>query len=86
MNESNIKINPSAFQGLWMLTLCFTILRAAGVIEWTLLWVFSPVIIPLLILLGMVALPFAAAVVMAVVAAVLWVIIQITDGIKGLRK
>lgn len=86
MKESNIKFNSTSFQGLWMLTLCFTILRAAGVIEWTLFWVFSPVIIPLLILLGMVVLPFAAAVVMAVVAAVLWVIIQITDGIKGLRK
>jgi len=86
MNESNIKINPSAFQGLWMLTLCFTILRAAGVIEWTLFWVFSPVIIPLFIVVGMVALPFAVAIVLAAFASIAWVILQAVEAIKGLRK
>ena len=86
MNESNIKINPLTFQGLWTLTLCFTILRAAGVIEWSLFWVLSPVIIPLLIVAGMVVLPLIAAIVMVLAAGILWVILRVIEVIKGLRK
>lgn len=56
---------------MWLLTFLFVMLRVTGVINWSLWWVFSPV----LIIYGIILLPF---IVLATVAA-LSVIVAVFD-------